>query len=247
MTMTTAVASKQRRPAFHLDEGDHTLAGEHAVLLRDVRRRTAPVLALAAARTWPAEELHTLIRYLRIAVLRQVSDEEQLLFPGDRTAAPFAELSTEHVRLHVLTQRLTQLPAGPGSLPALTASIKELLTTLERHLIDEQAVLAALPGAPKEIPGTAVLAAGSTTWPAPPGTTLILLDTLPSEQAVQLSIERLLRMRPGETAEVRSTNAIAIRQLWDWMRCYDTVGYGFSHTQTGPAEWQLQVTRRRTA
>src|SRR4051794_37836421 len=78
------------------------LAGEHALLLRDVRRRTTPVLVLIETGTWPAAELRTLIRFLRSAVLRQVSDEERLPFPDGSTAVPSAELTMDHVRLHSL-------------------------------------------------------------------------------------------------------------------------------------------------
>jgi hypothetical protein len=74
-----------------------------------------------------------------------------------------------------------------------------------------------------------------------------MLATLPIERAVQLSTERLLRRRPGATPQARTCNATAPRQLWDWMRCYDTTGYGFSYTQTGPQDWRLQITRRHAA
>jgi iron-sulfur cluster repair protein YtfE (RIC family) len=133
-------------------------------LLRDVGRRTALVLALAQARTWPAEELRALIRFLRTTVLRQVSDEERLLYPADHAAAPFAELGTDHLRLHLLTDQLDQVTASPCAPPELTALIQELLTTLQRHLIAEETVLAALPHAPQDAPGTAQLAPGSSPW-----------------------------------------------------------------------------------
>ena len=154
MTMRPGLTRNQRRSLAPDHEPDvRTLAGEHALLLRDVRRRTAPVLALLETRTWPAAELRTLIGFLRSVVLRQVSDEERLLFPGDSTAAPFAELSTDHVRLDSLTDQLGQVIANPCALPELTALIEELLTTLERHLADEEAVFAALPGMPDQVPG----------------------------------------------------------------------------------------------
>lgn len=246
--MTITAASNQSRSLASPSELDaRTIVGEHALLLRDVRRRTAPVLALAEIYTWPSEELRTLVAFLRTAVLRQVSDEERWLFPGDFATAPFAELSNDHLRLHALTEQLAQAFIQPCELTELVALINELLSTLERHLAEEQAVLAELSGGPEEFPSTAELANDRLSWSPPVGGARILLDTLPSERAVSLSVERLLRMRPGESAEVHSSDAATLGQLWDWMRRYDTAGYGFSHSQTGPKRWCLQITRRHPA
>lgn len=52
-----------------------TVTAEPTILLRDVRRRAAPVLALVAARCWPGAELRVLARYLRATALCQVADE----------------------------------------------------------------------------------------------------------------------------------------------------------------------------
>ena len=242
--ITSAVASDQRSPGPAPETDSHTLAGEHALLLRDVRRRATPVLAVAAARSWPADALRTLIEFLQHVVLRQVSDEERLLYPGDYTAVPFAELSAGHLRLHALTQQLIQASTEEGSLLALASRVEELLHVLQQHLIQEQAVLAALPDAPEPMPATTELTAGTLSWAPAAGHSLILLDTLPEELAVTLSVERLLRMRPGETADVRSSDDPLLRQVWDWMRCYDTSGYGYSYSAFDPQQWQLQVIRR---
>lgn len=123
----------------------HTLAGEHHLLMRDVERRTGPVLALLAARTWPHAELGTLATFLRSAVLRQAADEETLLFPRDVSAPPFAELSADHVQLHRLTTRLEQAYRRPCPPTQLRTLVGELLSALRRHLVAEQAVLATLP------------------------------------------------------------------------------------------------------
>ncbi|HEU5008325.1 MAG TPA: hemerythrin domain-containing protein [Jatrophihabitantaceae bacterium] len=85
---------------------EHTLAGEHEVLLRDVQRRADAVVALLDARTWPSAELGTLTAFLRAEVFRQASDEEALLYPGEATAGPFAELSADHALLYTLCARL---------------------------------------------------------------------------------------------------------------------------------------------
>ena len=131
MTMTPAAARNQRRsspPDRQTDGRGRTRAGEHARLLRDVRRRTAPVLALADAHIWPAAELHTLLSFLRTATVRQVSDEA----PSGSTAPAFLEPSTDQLRLRSLIDQLDQVAAYPCTLPELTALIEELLATLER-------------------------------------------------------------------------------------------------------------------
>ena len=121
-------------------EGDdvHTLVGEHARLMRDVERRAAPVQALLRARVWPHAELGALTSFLRIAVLRQVSDEEVHLFPNDACAAPFAELSADHVRLRSLTAQLEKMRADRCSRTELRRVLNELLGTLRRQLAEEQ-------------------------------------------------------------------------------------------------------------
>lgn len=242
MTPTSTMKiSSGRRSVGELDPDRRTLAGEHAVLLRDVGRRVSPVLALADAGRWPAAELDTLVRFLRRAVLRQASDEEVVLYPH-RSAAPFAELSADHVRLHALTDRLEAAVAQPRPLPEVRGLLEELLAVLERHLRDEQEILAAMPAAP-EVPSVADILAGTRSWPiADEQSVLVMLDAWPAERAVRSAIERLLRLRTGETAEVRSSDGSQITRVADWMRRFDPVGYGLA--RLGDGTHALRVTRR---
>ena len=143
----TSIHSTSRRAA-NRPLTTHTLAGEHALLMSAVARRAAPVRTLLDTLVWPHAELSILTEFLRAAVLRQVSDEEVLLFPPDATAPPFAELCADHVRLHTLTAQLERVYVETCSPHDLRALVTELLATLRRHLLDEQAVLAALPAHP---------------------------------------------------------------------------------------------------
>jgi hypothetical protein len=102
-------------------------------------------------------------------VLRQASDEEVLLYPHDATAPPFAELSADHVRLHTLTTQLERLHAAPCSPRQLRTLIDDVLTTLQRHLLDEQAVLAALPELLGDVSSAAAISAGGRPWPGDEG------------------------------------------------------------------------------
>lgn len=166
--MNTSPAATSPRPSPTIDPevATSTLAGEHALLLRDVRRRADSVLALLLeTRSWPHAELGSLTRYLRTSVARQATEEEALLYPNG-ASAPFAELTTEHVQLHNLTERLDQADAASCSGVELCEMIEQLLRMLEDHLVQEQAVLAALPEAPDPVPAVADLAAASRAWPA---------------------------------------------------------------------------------
>ena len=89
--MTTKTTTHARAVPSAVSERDRlTLAGEHTLLLHGVHRRMWPVLALIDAGAWPTAELNTLLGFLRTSLLRQVSDEEALLFAGD--AAKFGSL-----------------------------------------------------------------------------------------------------------------------------------------------------------
>lgn len=117
-----------------------------ATMLRDVRRRAEPVLTLLDLAVWPEAELRTLTRFLHAHVLTQAADEESLLARG--VAAPYAELTDEHVALHMLTDRLDEAPPGPGCRADrvdLARVVHQLLDTLDHHLRAERAVFAALP------------------------------------------------------------------------------------------------------
>ena len=153
--MNTTAAATRPRPSSTHPEVASTLAGEHALLLRDVRRRADSVLALLSqTHSWPHAELGTLTRYLRTAVAHQATDEEALFYPHD-ASAPFAELTTEHVQLHTLTERLDQADATSFSAVELRELVEQVLRVLEHHLVKEQAALAALPNASDPLPAVA--------------------------------------------------------------------------------------------
>ncbi|MEO6887346.1 MAG: hemerythrin domain-containing protein [Jatrophihabitantaceae bacterium] len=241
--MTDAVANLQHTiqagPGTEVDA--RTLAGEHALLLRDCRRRVAPILTLAAARSWPEAELRGLTGFLRTAVLRQASDEEVLLYPNG-AAAPFAELSTEHVQLYGLIDQLDQLERASCPLTELARLVNQTLTVLEHHLISEQAVLAELPDAPEVVPAAADLATGTQDWlPAGDEPVLILLDVLPPQRATQLCIERLLRLRPGQSAQIHSDQEADLQRVCRWMHSFDSADYGISRVQIGLTPAPLQI------
>jgi hypothetical protein len=121
-----------------------TLAEEHVLLLRQVAAR-APEERLTAAADgrWPGVELAALAGYAQAEVLRQISDEERLLFP----AAPVrqaAALARDHTRLRSAAELLARAAAGEQPMPAaqVGAVVRDLATQLERHLSAEENLLA---------------------------------------------------------------------------------------------------------
>jgi len=220
-----------------------TLIGEHARLMRDVERRAAPVQALLSARVWPHAELGALTSFLRTAVLRQVSDEEVHLFPNDTCAPPFAELSTDHLRLRSMTAQLEKARAERCSRTELRALVNELLDTLRRHLADEQQVLAALGIADVDIPAAASLAAANQAWLPDDSPVRIELNRLPIQQATEVCIERVLRLAPGQTAEVHANDKLVLQAVGRWLRHFDPARFGLDQMTAGQGHL-LRVTCR---
>ena len=92
-----------------------SLSDEHAVLRREVTSRADRVLREADEGRWPVEELAALMDYLHLEVLRQVVDEEWLLFRTARhTADDMARLRADHLELRLTIEELPPATlAGP--------------------------------------------------------------------------------------------------------------------------------------
>jgi hypothetical protein len=248
--MTTNLAATHLRefPSAGSTADAVTLVGEHALLLQGVNRRVWPVLALIDAGSWPTAELQTLVGFLRTSLLRQASDEEALLFPAGE-ATPFAGLTADHGRLHALTERLAAANLAHCSLPEVRRMVAELVNLLARHLASEQALLAGLNQSSHPVPSAADLASGARTWlAASDAPVLVSLDELPADHAAQLCIQRLLRLRPGQRAEVRSCDRTALEHVYRWMRAFDPANYRIEYASSAVQATgsRLQVTRRPT-
>jgi iron-sulfur cluster repair protein YtfE (RIC family) len=137
---------RRLRSAVITAPGDRpiTLADEHGLLLRQVAVRAEELLVVAADGRWPGRELESLLTYMRAEVLRQARDEERLLFPVAGSSPALERLGRDHTMLHLLTETLAAAASGRGpQVPAqLAETTWDLLTHLERHLSNEEAVLA---------------------------------------------------------------------------------------------------------
>lgn len=141
-----------------LDGRTLTLTDEHALLLGRVSARAEDVLAVATEDRWPGPELRAMLGYLRTEVMRQLGDEERLLFPGQAAPPGFARLRRDHVRLRHCTEALAGAASGESgwTVERLATTSRDLLSMLERHLEAEEALLttAYTPGL---VPATAAL------------------------------------------------------------------------------------------
>lgn len=222
-----------------------TLAEEHVLLLWQVTARADELMAAIADGGWPGTELAALAGYARAEVLRQVSDEETLLFPAV-PAREVAGLASDHAQLRSAADLLARAAAGEKLLsPAqVAAAACDFVTQLERHLQSEENLLASRRAA-QGVPATVTLGGHPHEWYALTEGPVVDLDALPRDQAVAAAVDRLLRMRRGEQVELES--GTDLDQVWREISDISPDGYRFTVVRDGPPRWRMQVTRRRAA
>jgi hypothetical protein len=244
MTDVDLVArSGQPAESAGLTAGPLTLAEEQVLLLWQVTASAEKLLTAIVHGRWPRAELAALAGYARAEVLRQVSDEEALLFPGV-PAQTAAGLARDHVRLRAAAELLARAAAGEQSMsPAqLAAAVRDFVAQLERHLRNEDDLLAS-GRAPQDVPGTVRLRGHPHEWYPLTEGPAVDLDALPSDQAVAAAVDRLLRMRRGEQVELQS--GAGLDPVWREISELSPDGYQFTVLQDGPPRWRMQVTRRK--
>ena len=243
MTVNPASGQSSPQPAgTALASRPPGLADEHGQLLRQVTVRAEDLMAAAAGGRWPAPELAALVGYLRSEILRQVTDEEILLFPAYGGTRERGQLAYDHARLRAGVEVLELAAGNGGRSPAMLASaVTDLLRQLEAHLAAEETILAA-PGRRDSAPATTALGARPHEWYPLTEGTIIDLDALPPDQAVAAAVQRLLRLGPGEHVELRS----ASDPLLVWRRTDEVAPRRcrFTYLENGPGRWRVQVTRR---
>jgi uncharacterized protein (DUF2249 family)/ElaB/YqjD/DUF883 family membrane-anchored ribosome-binding protein len=218
-----------------------TLTGEHALLLDEVTARAADLLAEADQDRWPQGELQYLLDYLHLEVLRQVVDEEWLLFRNAHNdSQKVSQLRQDHQELRRVIEGLANSAASAGqqSPHQLAATIRDLLTKLRTHIGAEEQAL----GADAESPSTSALGRTSHTWYEFTDGPIIDLDNLPGPQGVDAVLGRLLRLRVDEQVDLRASSDPL--PIWRQLAMADPGGYGFSYLQQGPPQWRVQITRR---
>lgn len=226
-----------------------TLADEHADLLREVDARREQVLAALSDGRWPDVEIGGLVGYLRYELLDQATHEERLLYP--LTAAGFTDervrrLTEEHVRLRDAADALAATVAvdrGHRDGQRLAGTLAELHRLLERHLDHEQEVLSAATESGIEELRRPFR---SHDWFSLTEGPVVDLDRLPREFAATATLDRLLRMRPGERLELVSGGRL--QPLYERLASRDlSADYGWAYLEEGPERWRAAITRRASS
>lgn len=241
----TPPLGRQRGPASPATRPSLTLAEEHALVLWQVRTSAEKLLTEAEHGRWPGAELTTLAGYARAEVLRQVSDEEALLFPAVPAPAA-ARLARDHVRLREAAELLARAASGEQLMSSaqLAATVRDFVTQLERHLQIEDNQLAS-GRAPQDVPATESLGGHPHEWYLLIEGPVVDLDALPPGQAAGAAVDRLLRMGRGEQVELQS--ATRLDQVWREISELCPGGYQFTALQDGPTRYRMQVIRRQAA
>ena len=247
MTAVNLAPSQGRQPgpAGLAARPSLTLAEEHVLVLWQVTTSAEKLLAAAEHGRWPGAELTALAGYARAEVLRQASDEEALLFPAVPAQAT-AGLARDHVRLRAAAELLTRAASGeqPMAPAQLAAVVRDFVTQLERHLRNEETLLASGRRA-QRVPATVTLGGHPHEWYLLTVGPVVDLDALPPGQAVDAAVDRLLRMGRCEQVELQS--AARLDQVWREISELCPGGYQFTALEDGPARWRMQVTRRQAA
>lgn len=222
-----------------------TLPAEHAVLRRSVTTRATAVLTESEAGRWPQTELDELLNYLRLEVLRQTADEEWLLFRvAHHTPDRLALLRREHLELRLAVDELAEAAASRGqdagwSPQRLAATTRELGAQLERHLDDEEQLLA---NAAEAAPATASLGSRPHEWYPLTQGPVIDMDGLPGELGSDAVLERLENLGRGEQIEIRSSSDPS--PLWRRLNRASAGDYAMTYLERGPKRWRLEISRR---
>lgn len=219
-----------------------TLLEEHALLRAEVGSRAEMVLREADEGRWPQPQLMALVDYLQLEVLRQVADEEWLMFRSARhTGGELAQLRADHLDLRLSIDTLTQAAASRGSVTPeeLAAAVRDLLAEIDAHLAAEEKLLVEQGG---DQPGVTSLGAQPHEWYALTRGPVIDMDQLPGPHGADAVLDRLLQLRAGERIEVRSTADLG--PLWRRLRRAAPGGWGVTQQEQGPAQWRVQVVRR---
>jgi uncharacterized protein (DUF2249 family) len=231
-------------PDIPAPDSAETLPEEHAVLRRNVAARTTALLTESDAGRWPQAELEELLNYLRLEVLRQVADEEWLLFrAAHHTPDELALLRREHLELHLAVEELaeaavTRGQVGGWSPPRLTATTRDLHDQLERQLNDEERVLA---NAGEAAPATASLGSRPHEWYPLTQGPVIDMDRLPGAHGVDAVLERLQNLGRGEQVEIQSSSDPS--PLWRRLNRACAGDYAHTYYERGPQRWRLKITR----
>jgi uncharacterized protein (DUF2249 family) len=219
-----------------------TLSEEHAHLFRELSTRADDVLREADQGGWPERQLYEFVNYLQLEGLREIVDEEWLLFSSAYHASDdLARLRRDHLELRLAIDVLAQAAmARAGMSPKqLAGQVRDLLAQIREHLTAEERILSA---ASSSMPSTAALGARPHEWYSITEQSVIDLDRLPGKTGFDAVLDRLVRMRPGDEVELRGGTDPG--PIWQRLTRANPGSYGSEALEKGPTRWRLKITRR---
>jgi uncharacterized protein (DUF2249 family) len=241
MTHTGQSKLEQLHPR---DAAKQSLKDEHALLMREVTARAEAVISAADQDRWPQQQLRELLNYLHLEILRQVTEEEWLLFRVVRHAPDqLARLRHDHLELRLAIEVLDQAAATAGgykglSPSQLSATTRDLLTQLETHFTAEDTL--AIGG--ETAPATVTFGVQPHEWYALTEGPNIDLDQLQGQQGTDAVLARLLRLRSSDRVQIRSSRDPS--PLCQRLTRTNPGAYGITYRERGPDRWQVEITRR---
>lgn len=218
-----------------------TLSDEHALLISEVTVRVDATVREINDDRWPRNELRELVNYLHLEVLRQIVDEEWLLFRTSRsTPEGLDRLRRDHLELRLTIDLLTQAAVSRTLSPIqLAATSHHLLVQLTDHMAAEEGLLAAVD---TEVAAVEALGSQPHEWYDVTEGPMIDLDKLPGPQGADAALARLARLRRGEQIELQAS--IDPGPLWQRLIRADPGGYGVTYLERGPQRWRVQLINR---
>ena len=217
-----------------------TLPSEHAYLRDQITGRALRVLRAADAGRWPHGELTALAGYLSAELIRQVTDEERLIFPDREHTPELSRLARDHARLRACVDVIAGAARGSGTRSPATLStiVRDLLAQLDHHFAIEQLVLAT-PGG--RLTSTAALGAHPHRWYTLTEGPAVDLDAIPARDRLPAVRDRLHRLGRGEQLDLCS--GADPGRLFDRLAA-SAGGYRFTYLACGPDQWRIRVAHR---
>lgn len=241
------MTNTERKPEHEATEppptARSTLDQEHALLTREVSTRADAVLTVADKGGWPQQELHELVNYLQLEVLRQIVDEEWLLFGNaHRPLDELATLRGEHLQLRRSIETLTEAAQGAGDITPKQVAVttRDLLGQLKGHLAAEDHLLTTTTGT--ATPAVTGITGQPHEWYGLTAGRIIDLDALPGPRGADATLGRLLQLHRGQTVELRGSRDPS--PLWQRVTNSDPAGWGITHLERGPDQWRVEISRR---
>ena len=222
-------------------ETPETLEGDDSDLLWQATARAEALLTDLQQERPSESDLAGLLGYAREVVLARITDEERTVFPSLQQAPgdhpELDQLHQEHLRLRSDIDDLAAAAQHDSDPADLASIVRRLIARLERHLAAEAAILT---GSGYTATGREWATAGH--WFCLTEGPVIEMDQLKPHEAQAAVLNRLARMRPDESLELRW--AANPQPVWERVQRRDPGGYSWQATESSPGAWSVQVSRR---